>query len=345
MGRIDRAYLTYAADQAIRAEAASGGAVTALLLHLLATGRIDGAVVTSLDFTTGRIDPKVTLATTPQEILAARTSKYFDVPLLKDAVRLLRAFEGRAAVVALPCHTTALRRLAERQPALASKIACVVTLFCGHSCQRYLLDGLLRRKGIDQSQVADFYFRRGHWRGRMGGAMRDGSEFSFPFSHFSYYHNLNFFCLRRCLSCHDHTGYLSDFSAGDAWLREMRSHPIKHSIILSRHADASSVLAEMHERGVLVGRQIDQATVFRAQKRALIYHYNVTARARAAARHGIVIRDDVGAPVRWNDALAARLILLNYLWSNDRRRRDAILKLPRPLVTAYFLFLKLLQNF
>jgi len=345
MGRIEKACLGYTSDETVRAGAASGGVVSALLLHLLEKGEIDGAVVTRVRCGNGRIASEVVLATDRATVLSAQTSKYFDVPLVRECRRLLEGFDGRVAVVALPCHAAVLRKLAGRRPELAARIRYIVTLFCGHTSDRALLDGVLARKGIDQSQVVDFAFRRGRWRGRMGGTLADGAQFSFPFAHFSTYHNLNFFCLPRCLRCHDHTGYESDFAAGDAWLREMKAEPIKHSILLSRNERATAVLDEMLREGKLVARPTDAATVFRAQKRSLIYHYNVSARSRAGRWHGVRIPDTVQTRVRWNDWLGAQVVLANYRLSRSPRTRDWILRVPRPLVFGYFLFLKFLQNF
>ena len=345
LGEIDHALLAYAADDTVRAGAASGGAVSALLLHLMETNEIDAALVTRIRCVDGRIDSEVILATDREAVLSAQTSKYFDVPLLAKGSRLIRGFPGKVAVVGLPCHITAFRRMAERDPEIASRLKYTIALFCGHTSDRYLLDRVLALKGIDQSQIDTFCFRKGRWRGRMQGACKDGTQFSFPFRQFSTYHNLNFFCLRRCLSCHDHTGYQSDFSAGDAWLREMKAQPIKHSIIFARNPRAGRILQDMLCQEQLIGRPIDARTVFRSQKRSLIYHYNVTARSLAARWHGIHIRDTVKAKVRWNDWLAAQLILANYRLSRNPRTRNWIFRLPKPIVFLYFLFLKFLQNF
>ena len=345
IGRLDRAWISYAADEDVRAGAASGGVVSALLLHLLDTGRIDGAIVTQIDCSQGRIGCKVVLARNPRDVLDARTSKYVDVPLVSDGLNAIEAFDGNVAVVALPCHTAAFRRLAERRPELGAKIKYIITLFCGHCSHRALLDGVLAGKGIDQSCVTEFAFRRGRWRGHMTGTLADGSSFAFPFKHFSMYHNLNFFCLPRCLACHDHTGYQSDFSVGDAWLREMKAEPIKHSMVLARNPEATQIIQQMVSQNKLVARPTDQATVFRSQKRSLIYHYNVTARAQVGKRYGIAIKDTVKAKVRWNDWLAAHIIMINYRLSHRRATRDWILRMPRPVTYAYMLLLKFLQNF
>ena len=345
MGVIARAWMGHAGDEDVRSQAASGGVVSALLLHLLERGDIDAALVTKIDCSDGNIGCKVFLARSREEILEARTSKYVDVPVFREGVKLLEEFEGKVAVVALPCHTTLFRRLAERRPDLGRKIKYIVALLCGHSCRQYLLEKALEKQGVTPSEVTDFAFRRGHWRGQMMGTCSDGSEFAFPFNRFSVYHNLNFFCLPRCLKCHDHTGYGSDFSVGDAWLREMKTEPVKHSLLLTRNDAATAVVEQMIADGDLIARPTDAATVFRAQKRALIYHYNVSARARAGKWHGVRIKDTVHARVRWNDLLAAHLILINHRLSQNPRTRDWIFRVPRAIVYAYFLFLKFLQNF
>ncbi|MFW6162424.1 MAG: Coenzyme F420 hydrogenase/dehydrogenase, beta subunit C-terminal domain [Planctomycetota bacterium] len=345
MGRWERALLCYAADEAVRTGAASGGAVSALLLHLLETGQIDGAIVTRIACEDGRIGSRVTLATDRDGVLAARTSKYFPVPLIAGCRRLLAEFSGRVAIVALPCQTAALRRMAARDPHLAERLAFIITLFCNHTSERHLLDKVLARKGIDQERVTEFAFKRGWWRGRMGGTLADGTEFSFPYTYYSYYQNLNFFILPRCLRCHDHTGYEGDFSAGDAWLPEMKREPIKHTVLLARTPEATAVLGELADSGQLIGQPVSARDVFRSQKRAITYHYNVSARARAGRWHGIRIEDTVQARVRWNDWLVAHMTLLNYRWSRSQRYRDWIFAVPRPIIMAYCVLMKLLENF
>lgn len=344
LGHIDKACIAYANDENIRAKAASGGVVTALLIHLLETSQIDAAVVTRIKYGE-KIDCEVIIAKTKEEILSARTSKYIDVPVAKEAIKLIKQFPGKVAVVTLPCHATIIKKLAQRDPQLNEKIKFTIALFCGHSSQRYLLDAVLEKKGIDQKKTVDFSFRRGHWRGQMKGRLNDGSEFAFPFTDFSIYHNLNFFCLGRCLRCHDHAGYDADFCAGDIWLKEMENSPIKHTVMFTRNPKASGILDEMVQQKKLISHTIETKTIFRAQKRSLIYHYNVTARSKVGKLYGLKIKDTVKAKVRWNDWLAAHIILINYKLSRNKKTRQWIMKTPKPIIYIYFLFLKFFQNF
>jgi hypothetical protein len=110
-------------------------------------------------------------------------------------------------------------------------------------------------------------------------------------------------------------------------------------------ADQNKVLDEMVQQKKLISQDIETKTVFRAQKRSFIYHYNVTARSKVGKFYGVKIKDTVKAKVRWNDWLAAHIIMINYKLSRNEKTRRWIMKIPRPVIYVYFLFLKFLQNF
>ena len=62
-------FVAYAADETVRLGGQSGGAVTALLCHLVNTGAVDAALVAGFDAETRR--PKAVLAETEAAILAS----------------------------------------------------------------------------------------------------------------------------------------------------------------------------------------------------------------------------------------------------------------------------------
>lgn len=59
-----------------RANAASGGMVTALLCHMLETGEIDGAWVTRSEIKDGKLGYKTFIATTREELMESSSSVY-----------------------------------------------------------------------------------------------------------------------------------------------------------------------------------------------------------------------------------------------------------------------------
>ena len=205
---------------------------------------------------------------------------------------------------------------------------------------------MLARKGSPQDQIVDFAFRKGHWRGRSYVRMKDGSEFTFPYLHFGLYQNLWFYCARRCLGCEDHFAECSDMSFGDAWLAELKSSPIKHSIFLSRSPEQTAVLEEMIEDGSLIARQADPFTVIRAQKRSLVYHKrNIAGRHRLAPLFGLQVPYNGRHRARWNDLVGASFFLANYKLSHSERWSPLLFRLPRPLLYAYLIPMKLMINY
>ena len=95
-------YFTYAADPALLERAASGGSVTALLLHLIESGQADGALVCSTEIEDGKPRPVFFVARTRDELVRSQGSKYTAVHFTTHALPLIKAFEGKLAVVALP---------------------------------------------------------------------------------------------------------------------------------------------------------------------------------------------------------------------------------------------------
>lgn len=110
MGNFLACYMGYANDEIIRKDAASGAVVSAILINLLENGIIDGALVSKQVMQNGEIGVKTFIAKSKQEILDCRTSIYMDFPLAKSFKKILD-FEGKVAVVALPCHFKALDKL------------------------------------------------------------------------------------------------------------------------------------------------------------------------------------------------------------------------------------------
>jgi len=345
LGRFHQCFLGYAGDEEVRRGAASGGAVSATLIWLLETGRIDGALVSRLRPRQGRLEPEAFVARTREEILSAQTSIYLDFPLAPHFLRLEK-LPGRYAVVALPCQLAHLRKLEQTRPNLADRIAYRLGLLCGHTSSRKLLDKLFAKKGIPQDQIEDFAFRKGHWRGRSYVRLSDGREITFPFLHFGVYQNLWLHCAPRCLSCEDHFAEQSDMSFGDAWLPELKRHPAKHSIFLSRSPECTALIEEMLAEGALAGEKADPLTLIRAQKRSLIYHkWNIAGRRRVAPLLGMNVAYDGPHRARWNDLVGGFLFLLPVRLSRSDRWTDLLMRLPRPLFYPYIAAMKLMINF
>lgn len=109
-----------------------GGIVTQMFIYALEEGIIDGAIVAGPGDVLWKPEPMV--ATTPEEILAARGTKYNISPnmaVIKDAVRQYGL--DKVGIVGTPCQIQALRK-AQLYPIglrnVTSKIALAMGIFC-----------------------------------------------------------------------------------------------------------------------------------------------------------------------------------------------------------------------
>lgn len=346
LGAWDACYLGHAAQDQVRACAASGGMVSALLIYLLQQGIIEGALVSQVEARDGGIQASPYIARTREEILQGQGSIYMEFPWMRQVYPLLKAAEGSLAVVGLPCQIQALRHREAHDPQLAHKVKAHIALVCGRSSSKRLLLNVLARKGIRESDVTGIRFREGPWRGRMHLWLRDGSEVTFPFEDFSLYRNLHFYCEKRCLRCQDLLGEHADIVCGDAWLHELKERPVKHSLVISRMPQATEWIEEMAGDGSLVMYSVPPETVFRAQRRGLIpAKRGKQAKARLSRLFGYRMPYQGSWCSHWNDYLVAAMILLNYRWAAAPRLNSLIFKVPKPFFKFQLAMLSLLKNF
>lgn len=344
VGPFEACYLGYASQEALRARAASGGLVSAVLIDLLERGIIQGALISRIVVREGRVEAEPFIARSREEILGGQSSIYMEFPLA-HRFRELAQEEGQLAVVALPCHLQRLRRWEARDAALKDKIRLRIGLVCGRSSSKDLLQEVLRKKGIREADVVDMRFRQGHWRGQTVLWLRDGREVRFPFQDFSLYRNLHFECEIKCLHCADPIGDEADLVCGDAWLPELKGHPVKHSIAIARTPQAAAWLDEMMARGYLTMQRVSPETIFRAQRRGLIpMKRGKAAKTRLGGLFGFKMKPNGAWRSRWNDYLTAAMVLLNYRLSRSRFRA-LVFGAPKPLLRIYLMVMSLLKDF
>jgi coenzyme F420 hydrogenase subunit beta len=350
LGDYKACYFTYASDNQIREKASSGGSVTGLLLHLLASGEIDGAVVCRSYVQDDAVHVGFTIAQSREDLIAAQGSKYAAVYFAAQALPMIRAFEGKLAVVALPCDAMILHRYRAKHPAVDAKIKCVIALFCGHNSEPELTAHVVDKlrpelRPAPNVELVDYVYRRGHWRGELAASYADGTTITKPFAYFSDYRNGYFYAQSKCHHCYDHFGYYCDISAGDIWSPHMRHEPIKHTALVTRSEAGQQLVTAALEAGDLTGELHDVKEVVNGQSRTAPFHYNITARARVARLFGVKIKDRTETKVRWNDYIVALMALANERVSKTRLGRHILRIIPRPVIKAYLYVLKGLESF
>ena len=346
MGDYESTYLSHATDPDLRIISASGAAVSAMLIHALEAGVIDGALVARTVIVDRKVRARFYIASTREQILASRGSIYVELKFAADALPLITQFDGDLAVVGLPCHIDTMRRRMRRDASVRAKVKVLIALVCGHSSRPQLIDSytaaLERRK---RSKLVDYHFRSGHWRGQSTARFEDGSTEKNPFSRFSVYQNLYFFSEKKCFQCTDHFGYNADISAGDVWSMPLKNDPVKHSGLIIRNQCGREFHDGSIAAGALDSRAIDGAEIMQGQARTAPFHYNISARIGAARFCGLTLKDTVSEPVPWNHRLVAYMALLNWKWSASKRWSGLIFKVPRPIMRAYLVLFKALESF
>ncbi|MCC5982598.1 MAG: Coenzyme F420 hydrogenase/dehydrogenase, beta subunit C-terminal domain [Oceanicaulis sp.] len=346
VGPARSAWLTYANDEAVRDRAASGGTTSALLIHMLETGAIDGAIVCRTFIEEGKVRAHFVLAHTREDILAARGSKYVETKFLREVLPILEQNEGRFAVCGLPCDITNLKRWEEKNPKLAGKVALRLAFLCGHNSRKELIDHItcqLCTKAGGDCQLTDYEFRTGHWRGELEARFDNGQTIRKPFAFFSDYRNLYFFAERKCVACIDHFGYDADIALGDVWLYSLRDDPMKHTGILVRTERAEAAFNALKDAGLVHGEEITREMILDGQTRIAPVHYNVSARSRAGKLFRVKVPDNHNMKVGPIKYFSAVVGMANMRWSEHKEGRQ-VMAIPRPLIRIYLIFKKGLET-
>ncbi len=220
LGHIDSAWSV--AGRATDAGVQDGGAVTALLCQLLATGFLDGAIVTR------RVDAfhgEPFLATSPDEVRAAAGSVYHQSHPLKVLNEPLGKGVERIAFVGTPCQISVLRAL-QRFPwkyrrSSAGAVVLAIGLFCTKSFDPDKLEEAVGALGVATSEVARVDVRDGELvlRSARTELLRRPVK------------ELHAASLKGCDECADFTGLGADLAVGN-----LASEPGRSTVLVRTEA-------------------------------------------------------------------------------------------------------------
>jgi coenzyme F420 hydrogenase subunit beta len=255
LGHAQELYVGYATDPLIRRNAASGGMISAALIHLLENKKVDGAIVLGTsDVEPWRSEPKI--VTTPEEVLKAAQSKYTIAPL-NTILSEIEDFDGRLAYVGLPCEVHSIRKLQMRDFPGTRKIAYVIGSFCGNTLHFSSVISFLKSRGVrDYREVSSLKYRAGEWPGAMEAVLRDGRVFRLEKFYANYL--IPFHIMKRCLLCTDMANEFADVSAGDAWAPVYEERGKGFSLIVCRTPEGVELVNSMASDGLLEIQPIRQ---------------------------------------------------------------------------------------
>jgi coenzyme F420 hydrogenase subunit beta len=231
-GHFIQAAAAHSTDPYIREHSTSGGLVTSILLHLLETGQIDGAlVIVSDDKQIWKGKPII--ARTREQVLSSMKSKYAICPT-NAAFEEIRKIPGRYALVGLPCQIHGFIKAAILDARLKSRVVLTVGLFCHaaveHDAYRVIWDTLGEKRDLAERFVSRIgkhpgtpkvELRDGSWYPVYFGARKEGYR---PSSIEAMNVIYRLYTPARCLTCFDGLSEFADISVGDPWLPPPERH-------------------------------------------------------------------------------------------------------------------------
>lgn len=243
----------HAADPEVRARGASGGATTAVLLHLLATGRIDAAIVVRQGVP-APLEASAVIADTPADIVAAAQSVYIPVSVL-DILPRLQSGKTYAATL-VPEQAAALRALQAAGHCQALQIAYVLGPYTGTALYPAAIANFLRAHGVRKDDpVTSLQWRAGDWPGYLEIRTASGTVLRSKKVYYNFL--IPFFVTQASLQSMDFANEFTDLSVGDAWSPAFEAQGGGHSVVVTRSVAMEAVIAEMVAAGLLTLERVD----------------------------------------------------------------------------------------
>ena len=253
-GSYRRMVRAYAADPAVRFRAATGGALTALMLFLVETGRIAFALHAKASTTHPTFGERH-LSFEPADVIEGAGSRYGPTATLVDVADILDrgapfAFCGK------PCDIAALRNVARHDPRVDDLVKYWLTPVCGGFLPPSSMRNFLATLGIDPEDLTALSYRGNGCPGPTRIETRDGriidknyldmwgdseASWSLPF---------------RCKICPDGIGEAADIAAADTWpggspTREGQDHDQGTNAVVARTEAGSELLQAAETAGYL----------------------------------------------------------------------------------------------
>ncbi len=264
-GHYRRILVAHSTDEHVRRNAASGGVLSAVLLHLLESGRITGAVTLAMDpGLPWRSVPIV--ARSRGAILAAAQSKYVVSPV-NTILAHLADEPGPLAFVGLPHQVFAIRRLQQMGHPSVASLRYLLGPFFGNELYGTAIDSFLRKFNARKEDVTRLSYREGEWPGHMSAWLRDGRVLRMPKFHANYL--IPFHISDNSLLSHDLTNEFTDVSGGDAWAPVYEQRRQGFSLVITRTEQGDQLVEQIQREGKLWAQSIDESEAIAMQSHGI----------------------------------------------------------------------------
>jgi coenzyme F420 hydrogenase subunit beta len=235
----------WSTDDKLRLQASSGGALSAVLVHLLETGAVDYVLQTGVS-DASPLRNMMAVSRHPDDVFDRAGSRYAPSSPLQDIASRLESSE-RFVFVGKPCDIAGLRALSRRDPRVAERIPYMLAFMCAGVPSYRGTDAVLTAMGIDDpATVVGFRYRGDGWPGYATATLPDGSTRTMTYND-SWGGVLNRHLQFRCKICPDGTGEFADITFADGWNCDAHGYPLfdeedGRSLILTRTRKGEALL-------------------------------------------------------------------------------------------------------
>jgi coenzyme F420 hydrogenase subunit beta len=253
-GPLESVATGHAVDDGLRKAASSGGALSAILEHLLLSGQARYILQVAASEDVPWLN-RVMKSTSEGQIRHASGSRYAPSAPLSAIVACLE--EGQPfAVVGKPCDIAALRAYARHDPRVGQLVVAMIAFMCGGVPSETGIRQLIGRMGAAPDDVRAFRFRGNGWPGNAVARTASGEEFSISYAQ-SWGDVLSKHVQLRCKICADGTGMSADIVCADAWYGDDSGYPTfdeqeGRSLVLGRTPLGDAIINASRQAGRLV---------------------------------------------------------------------------------------------
>lgn len=213
-GQSARLSIGYAADPHVRFKASTGGALSALCIYLLESGRVDFI----LHVAASKAQPMRSerhLSFDRSQVLEGAGSRYGPAAPLVDFCQLLD-LERPFAFVGKPCDVAAVRNLAKIDPRIDKYVRYLLSPVCGGASELTLSHNIIARFGLEEAEVGLLRYRGNGNPGPTRIETKDGRTFEASYNEV-WGDEAGWQLQARCKICPDAIGEQADIAVSDVW--------------------------------------------------------------------------------------------------------------------------------
>ena len=255
----------YAVDPEIRFRGSSGGVATALGVHCVTDGGMEGVLHTAADPEAPLLNRTV-FSRTRDDVVDATGSRYAPASPC-DGLDHIAEADGPSVMIGKPCDIAGARQAARFDPELAEKLGLTIGIFCAGTPSTKATIDLARRMGFgDPAAISSVRYRGHGWPGdaEVTGEV-DGVQVTRRLSYEESWGDLQSGRQWRCHVCLDHTGEFADIAVGDPWYRPIAPGEPGSSLIVVRTPRGRQALHDAVAAGHLIATRVEPGLLPQSQ--------------------------------------------------------------------------------